>query len=62
MRSYEEWIVEAAIPWASLGVTAAAGTRVDIALSRCDTPRNTRDRRCGTFGAAQDRRAIVLTR
>jgi hypothetical protein len=57
----EEWVVEAAIPWAALGVSAAAGTRIEIEASRCDTPRGTKERRCGAFGEPKDRRALVLS-
>jgi hypothetical protein len=58
----EEWIVEAAIPFASLGVTAAAGARLGVEVSRCDTPRHTTGRRCGSFGGAGSRQALVLAR
>jgi hypothetical protein len=57
----EEWVVEAAIPWSSLGVIPAAGTRIGVEITRCDTPRNTRDRRCGSYGTAKDRRTLVLS-
>ncbi len=46
----EEWVAEAAIPLASLGVAPKAGTRVLVDLSRYDTPRKTKERRCSAFG------------
>jgi hypothetical protein len=56
----EEWVVEAAIPLRALGVTPAAGARLFVEISRCDTPRGTASRRCAAFGNARDRRAIEL--
>jgi hypothetical protein len=56
----EEWVVEAAIPLAALGVTGAPGTRIQIEVSRCDTPRHTTVRRCGAFGGPRDRRTLEL--
>jgi Carbohydrate family 9 binding domain-like len=49
----EEWVVEAAIPLRSLGIEARPGARVLVDVSRCDTPRGTRERRCGAFGKRQ---------
>jgi hypothetical protein len=46
----EEWVVEARIPLASLGLSSAPGTRVDVAISRCDRPRAGGPRRCGSLG------------
>jgi hypothetical protein len=49
----EEWVVEASIPLASLGLAARPGTRFTLALSRCDTPRAAGSlRRCGGWGTA----------
>lgn len=45
----EEWVVEAAIPWKVLGVTAKAGTTLGFTASRCDTPKDGK-RRCGAWG------------
>lgn len=45
----EEWIVEAALPWASLGVTPAAGMEIGLALRRCDVPRGGK-RTCAAWG------------
>jgi hypothetical protein len=56
----EEWVIEAAIPLRALGVTPAAGARLLVDISRCDTPRGTTARRCAAFGSARDRRALEL--
>ncbi len=45
----EEWLVFAAVPWSSLGITAKPGTRLRIYLGRCDTLRSG-ERRCGQWG------------
>ena len=56
----EEWVIESAIPWRALGITPAAGARLQVDISRCDTPRNTTTRRCSAFGTARDRRTLQL--
>ncbi|MCK6549976.1 carbohydrate-binding family 9-like protein [Myxococcota bacterium] len=45
----EEWIVEAALPLASIGVRAGAPRTLVVALARCDTPKDG-TRRCGAWG------------
>ncbi|MFO0757212.1 MAG: carbohydrate-binding family 9-like protein [Byssovorax sp.] len=35
----EEWVVEAALPLAPLGIHAAPGARLGVQITRCDTPR-----------------------
>lgn len=46
----EEWIIEAAIPWSSLGITDPIhAPPLGLKLSRCDTPRDHR-RRCASWG------------
>jgi len=45
----EEWVVEAAIPWRTLGIAGASGTHFGFGLRRCDTPRGAR-RSCGAWG------------
>lgn len=47
----EEWVIEARIPLASLGLASAPGTRLRIESSRCDTPRAGGPRRCGRLAA-----------
>jgi hypothetical protein len=56
----EEWVVEAVIPLRSMGLDAKPGTRVLVEISRCDTPRNTRDKRCGSWGTVNQPRVIEL--
>lgn len=48
----EEWIVEAAIPLASLGVTPAT-SELRASIARCDTPKDSVTR-CGAWGVARD--------
>ena len=48
----EEWIVEAAIPLASLGITAQT-RELRASIARCDTPKDSPER-CGAWGAAPD--------
>jgi hypothetical protein len=58
----EEWVVEAAIPLASLGVQPRAGATLRLSIERCDTPK-TGERRCGAFGRGAGgaaTRALVL--
>jgi hypothetical protein len=56
----EEWVVEAAIPLRSMGAPPKPGTRLLIELGRCDTPRNTKEQRCGSWGTAKEPRVIEL--
>jgi hypothetical protein len=55
----EEWIIEGAIPLRAMNVKGAAGTRFEVAISRCDTPRGTTGRRCGSFGGAAGREGYI---
>jgi Carbohydrate family 9 binding domain-like len=57
----EEWVVEAAIPLASMGIEPRPGTRVLVDVSRCDTPRGTKEKRCGAFGSPAQPRVLVLS-
>ena len=45
----EEWVIEAAIPLASLGLAPRPGATLRLAIERCDTPKGS-PRRCGTWG------------
>jgi hypothetical protein len=49
----EEWVVEASLPFASIGmpVPAQPHTKLYVRISRCDTPKDGQ-RRCGAFGDA----------
>ena len=53
----EEWIIEMAIPLASLGVRAERGERLRFSAHRCDTPKKG-VRVCGSFG--ERGRATIL--
>jgi hypothetical protein len=36
----EEWVIEMALPFESLGMKGESGETVDLAIKRCDTPKN----------------------
>jgi hypothetical protein len=56
----EEWVVEMAIPLASLGMAAARdGDRAPFAISRCEVGKGGRGA-CGGFGTGKVRGEIVL--
>jgi hypothetical protein len=44
----EEWVIEAAIPLARLGIAPTAGTRFGLLAERCDTPKGAK-RTCGSM-------------
>ena len=50
----EEWVIELAIPLASLGLQGRAGERVAFAVERCDTTRD------GTHSCGSARAVLVL--
>jgi hypothetical protein len=52
----EEWIIEAKIPWAKLGVAPKVGARIALWMKRCDVPKDGAER-CGEVG---DREASVV--
>jgi hypothetical protein len=55
----EEWVVEMAIPFASLGVAGAGpGTRIPFAVSRCEVGQ--RPAACGGWGKGTPPGEIVL--
>jgi hypothetical protein len=56
----EEWVIEAAIPLRSMGVEPRPGTRIRVEISRCDTPRKTTQKRCGSTGGAKQPRVLEL--
>ena len=58
----EEWAIEMAIPFASLGMKGEPGENIAMTLTRCDTPKRS-PRVCAGWGEAQDghgRGRIVL--
>ena len=56
----EEWVVEAVLPFRSMGLEGKPGTRLLVDISRCDTPRRSKERRCGNWGSARQRQVIEL--
>jgi hypothetical protein len=55
----EEWVLEMAIPLASLGLSGKAGDRVGLSMHRCDTPHDGK-RVCGAWGEVGPHRVLVL--
>jgi hypothetical protein len=56
----EEWVVEMAIPLASIGIDAArGGERIPFAIRRCEVGKNGRGA-CGGFGDGKPRGELVL--
>jgi hypothetical protein len=45
----EEWVIEMAVPFASLGIHGAAGERLGFSARRCDAPKGS-GRRCSSWG------------
>ncbi len=45
----EEWVIEMALPFESLGMKGEAGERVGFSAKRCDTPKRSA-RVCGSWG------------
>lgn len=55
----EEWVIEMAIPLASLGQKGAHGEKIGLWVSRCDTPKD-QPRSCGDWGRTHGRGVLVL--
>ncbi|HVY46271.1 MAG TPA: carbohydrate-binding family 9-like protein [Minicystis sp.] len=55
----EEWVVEAAMPFASLGLRPVPGTRLLLEVTRCDTPKGATSR-CASWGREQGRTTGVI--
>jgi hypothetical protein len=55
----EEWVIEMAIPLASLGLEGVRGERLGLWVSRCDTPKD-QPRSCGDWGRTHGRGVLVL--
>jgi len=55
----EEWVLEVAIPLASLGLRGTKGERVALAVKRCDTTK-AGQRACGTWGDPAHPHVLVL--
>ena len=55
----EEWVVELAIPLASLGLKGTRGERIGAWIGRCDTAKG-QPRTCGDWGRTHGHGALVL--
>ena len=55
----EEWVIEMAIPLASLGLKGIRGERIGLWVARCDTPK-AQPRSCGDWGRTHGRGVLVL--
>jgi hypothetical protein len=55
----EEWVIEMAVPFESLGLKGEPGETVGFSASRCDTPKNS-PRVCASWGDGAARGRIVL--
>jgi hypothetical protein len=55
----EEWVIEMAIPFESLGLKGERGESIGFAVRRCDTPKGG-GRVCGSWGEGDARGRIVL--
>ncbi len=55
----EEWVIEMAIPLASLGQKGAQGERIGVWVGRCDTAKD-QPRTCGDWGRTHGRGVLVL--
>ena len=62
----EEWVIEMAIPLASLGLEGEKGERIGLSIRRCDTPHarafdpTPGVRSCGSWGSGAARGVLVL--
>jgi hypothetical protein len=55
----EEWVIEMAIPFESLGLEGARGERIGFAAHRCDTPKRS-GRICASWGEGTTRGVLIL--
>ncbi len=55
----EEWALEMAIPFESLGLTGKPGEQIGLSMRRCDTPHSGR-RVCGAWGEVGLHKVLVL--
>ncbi len=56
----EEWVLEVAIPFESLGLAGVPGERIGLSMGRCDTLRGTKTRICGSWGEVGPHEVLVL--
>ena len=55
----EEWVLEIAIPFASIGMAGERGERIGLTIHRCDTPKGS-PRVCSGWGEGEDHGRIQL--
>ena len=55
----EEWVLEMAIPFESLGLRDKQGDRIGFSVHRCDTPHDGK-RACGSWGETAQHAVLVL--
>src|SRR5579859_4140395 len=55
----EEWVIEMALPFESIGMKGEPGETVGIAIRRCDEPKG-QPRICGAWGEGDVRARLVL--
>ncbi len=58
----EEWAIELAVPFASIGMRGEPGENIGMSLRRCDTPRGGGARVCAGWGDGPRTGRIVLER
>jgi hypothetical protein len=56
----EEWVIEAKLPLRSLGIDPKPGTRILVDISRCDTPKRDKAKRCGAWGTREHPKVLEL--
>ncbi len=55
----EEWVIEMAVPFESIGMKGEKGESIGFAVHRCDTPKG-EPRVCSGWGEGDSRGRIVL--
>jgi hypothetical protein len=55
----EEWVIEMAVPFESIGMKGEPGESIGLALRRCDTPKRSA-RICASWGDGDEKGRIVL--
>lgn len=55
----EEWVIELAVPFGSIGLKGEAGESIGFSVRRCDTPKQA-SRVCASFGEGATHARLVL--
>ena len=58
MDQDEEWVIELAIPLASIGLEGVKGEQIAFSISRCDKPKESA-RVCGSWGTSTPSRLVL---